>query len=86
MQFQKMFKEKSGTVFWSQVWKEHDEVIDNAISALLAFGWTYLCEKDFCSMRRIKTKPRKFSLVVWVSTLSPWIQELMRKKQAYVSN
>uniref|UniRef100_A0A8C4TID3 DUF4371 domain-containing protein n=1 Tax=Erpetoichthys calabaricus TaxID=27687 RepID=A0A8C4TID3_ERPCA len=73
------------TEFWSQVRKEHDELGAKAITALLPFGWTYLCEKAFSSMTSIKTKPRnclylEYDLVVSVSTLSPRIQELMAKK------
>uniref|UniRef100_A0A8C4T6Z4 DUF4371 domain-containing protein n=1 Tax=Erpetoichthys calabaricus TaxID=27687 RepID=A0A8C4T6Z4_ERPCA len=83
--FQEMFKEKSVTEFWSQVRKEHDELGAKAITALLPFGLTYLCEQAFSSMTSIKTKPRKclyleYDLVVSVSTLSPWIQDLMAKK------
>uniref|UniRef100_A0A8C4RV02 Uncharacterized protein n=1 Tax=Erpetoichthys calabaricus TaxID=27687 RepID=A0A8C4RV02_ERPCA len=88
--FQEMFKEKSVTEFWSQVRKEHDELGAKAITALLPFGSTYLCEKAFSSMTSIKTKPRnclflKYDLVVSVSTLSPRIQDLMAKK-AHVSH
>ncbi|XP_028654717.1 zinc finger BED domain-containing protein 5-like [Erpetoichthys calabaricus] len=83
--FQEMFKEKSVTEFWSQVRKEHDELGAKAITALLPFVSTYLCEKAFSSMTSIKTKPRnclylEYDLVVLVSTLSPQIQDLMAKK------
>ncbi|XP_028660398.1 zinc finger BED domain-containing protein 5-like [Erpetoichthys calabaricus] len=86
--FQEMFKEKSVTEFRSQVRKEHDELSAKAITALLPFGSTYLCEKAFSSMTSIKTKPRnclylEYDLVVSVSTLSPRIQDLMEKKRTF---
>lgn len=48
-----MFIQKSGTEFWSQVKKEHGD-----LGALLPFGLTNLCEKEFSSLTSMKTKPR----------------------------
>jgi hypothetical protein len=55
--FQRSFKEKSSQ-FWMEVKNEYPEVGNAAITSLLPFGSTYLCEKTFSAMVVIKSKQR----------------------------
>jgi hypothetical protein len=73
-----------------QVKNEYPEVGDAAVTSLLPFRSTYLCEKTFSAMAVIKSKQRnclqlKSDLVLAVSNVFPRIEELMSGKRAHVS-
>jgi hypothetical protein len=89
-QFQPSFKEKLSQ-FRMKVKNEYPEVSNAAVTSLLPFGSTYLCEKTFSAMEIIKSKQRnclelESDLALAVSNVSPRIEKLMSGKKAHVSH
>uniref|UniRef100_A0A8C6UXW9 Uncharacterized protein n=1 Tax=Neogobius melanostomus TaxID=47308 RepID=A0A8C6UXW9_9GOBI len=82
---------KTLTEFWCDVEKEYADLGKRALSELLLFGSTYLCEVTFSALTHIKTKHRnrlavESSLITAVASLSPDISKLMGEKQAQASH
>ncbi|CAL9683639.1 unnamed protein product [Knipowitschia caucasica] len=82
---------KTLTEFWCDVEKEYADLGKRALSELLPFGSTYLCEVTFSALTHIKTKHRnrlavESSLITAVASLSPDISKLMGEKQAQASH
>jgi hypothetical protein len=89
--FQTIFKEKSLLEFWCEVNKNYPSLGQSAVTALLPFGSTYLCEQTFPAMALIKTRQRNClqlepDLILTVSTIPPRIDKLMSSRQSQVSH
>jgi hypothetical protein len=87
--FKIIFKEKSLLEFWCEVSKD-PSLGRNAMTALLPFGSTYLCEITFSATALIKTRQRNClqlepDLNLAVSTIPPRI-DVDIFKQAQVSH
>ncbi|KAK2718338.1 hypothetical protein QYM36_005597, partial [Artemia franciscana] len=72
--------------FWLKVKGEYKELSEIAMSALLPFGSTYLCEVSFSAMSLIKTKHRnrlsvQNDLIIAVSDIEPRFDNILAKKQ-----
>lgn len=85
------YAEKTLTEFWCEVEKEYPELGKRALTELLPFGSTYMCEVTFSALTHIKNEQRnrldvENSLVTAVSTLDPELSKLMKDKHAQVSH
>jgi hypothetical protein len=74
-----------------EVKNEYPEVGNAAVTSLLPFGSTYLCEKTLSAVEVVKSKQRnclelESDLVLVVSNVSPSIEKLMTGKKAHVSH
>jgi hypothetical protein len=56
LRFQTIFKEKFLSELWCEVSKDYSSLGQSAVTALLPFGSTYLCERTFSAMTLIKTR------------------------------
>jgi len=78
--------------FWIAVKEEYPRISDKAITVLLPFCTTYLCELSFSSLVLIKNEKRSClkgldqELRVAVSNIEPNIKLLCSLKQAQVSH
>jgi hypothetical protein len=89
--FQTIFKEKSLSEFWCEVSKVYPSLGRSAVTALLPFVSTCLCERTFSAMALTKTRQRNClqlepDLILAVSTIPPRIDKLMSSRQAQVSH
>jgi hypothetical protein len=74
-----------------EVKNEYPEVGNAAVTSLLSFGSTYLCERTFSAMVVVKSKHRnclqlELELVLAVSNVSQRIDKLVSEKKAHVSH
>jgi hypothetical protein len=77
--------------FWIYARKEYKELSDTAISHLLPFLSTYLCEQGFFALTSIKTKHRnrlnpESALILALTKIRPRIEELGCRKQVQSSH
>jgi hypothetical protein len=86
--FQTIFKEKFLTEFWCEISKGYPSLGRSAVTALLPFGSTYLCERTFSAMALMKTRQRTAGpdLILAVSTIPPRIDKLKSSRHAQVSH
>ncbi|KAK2719602.1 hypothetical protein QYM36_005167 [Artemia franciscana] len=80
------FQNVTVSQFWLEVKGEYKELSEIAMSALLPFGSTYLCEVSFSAMSLIKTKHRnrlsvQNDLIIAVSDIEPRFDNILAKKQ-----
>ena len=85
------FQNVTVSQFWLEVKGEYKELSEIAMSALLPFGSTYLCEVSFSAMSLIKTKHRnrlnvQNDLIIVVSDIEPRFDNILTKKQPQVSH
>jgi len=86
------FREETLLQFWILVKREFPVLSEHAISVLLPFSTTYLCEQGFSALTYIKNKKRERllsvdqELRVCLSAIPPRIEQLCRSKQAHVSH
>ncbi|KAK2717663.1 hypothetical protein QYM36_006440 [Artemia franciscana] len=85
------FQNVTVSQFWLEVKGEYKELSEIAMSALLPFGSTYLCEVSFSAMSLIKTKHRnrlsvQNDLIIAVSDIEPRFDNILAKKQPQVSH
>ncbi|XP_068247922.1 protein FAM200A-like [Palaemon carinicauda] len=89
-------KTKHSTVpidsFWISVQEEYPTLSKKALSLLLQFSTSYLCELGFSTLNNIKTKKRERlrsteeEMRVCLSHIRPNIEEVAKKHQAQVSH
>ncbi|XP_046396729.1 protein FAM200A-like [Ischnura elegans] len=78
--------------FWHATLGEYPNLGQKAISLLLPFSTSYLCEQAFSAMATIKSKQRNWLLSleddmrVALSTIRPDIKSLCSKHQSQVSH
>ena len=78
--------------FWISVQQEYPVTSDFAVSILLQFSTSYLCELGFLTLNNIKTKKRERLLGieedmrVSLSELRPNIEKVAKKNQAQISH
>ncbi|XP_068201803.1 zinc finger BED domain-containing protein 5-like [Palaemon carinicauda] len=78
--------------FWISVQKEYPTLSKKALSLLLQFSTSYLCELGFSTLNNIKTKKRERlrsteeEMRVCLSHIRPNIEEVAKKHQAQVSH
>lgn len=86
------YGELSLVKFWLLVEREYPAIAKDAVSTLLPFSTTYLCELGFSALTNIKNKKRERlmsveqEMRVCLSTIRPRIEFLCKKKQAHVSH
>ncbi|KAL4100732.1 hypothetical protein QTP88_020766 [Uroleucon formosanum] len=86
------FKEFTLNKFWIYVSKEYPEISIKALTILLPFSTSYLCEQGFSALANIKNKKReKLNLVeeemrVCLSTIRPRIKNICNAHQAHISH
>ncbi|KAK2725580.1 hypothetical protein QYM36_000173 [Artemia franciscana] len=85
------FQNVTVSQFWLEVKGEYKELCEIAMSGLLPFGSTYLCEVSFSAMSLIKTKHRnrlsvQNDLIIAVSDIEPRFDNILAKKQPQVSH
>ncbi|KAK2711473.1 hypothetical protein QYM36_012591 [Artemia franciscana] len=85
------FQNVTVSQFWLEVKGEYKELSEIAMSALLPFESTYLCEVSFSAMSLIKTKHRnrlsvQNDLIIAVSDIEPRFDNILAKKQPQVSH
>ncbi|KAK2709058.1 hypothetical protein QYM36_012916 [Artemia franciscana] len=85
------FQNVTVSQFWLEVKGEYKELSEIAMSALLPFRSTYLCEVSFSAMSLIKTKHRnrlsvQNDLIIAVSDIEPRFDNILAKKQPQVSH
>ena len=81
---------RSLTEFWLLVAKEYPQLYMTAMSVLLLFGTTYLCERTFSTLSYVKNKYRsklevEDDLRVAVSQTKPRIDLLCSEHRAHCS-
>ena len=86
-----VFAEKSLNAFWATMYGSYPRVAVAALTLLVAFPSTYLCESAFSSMVQIKTKSRnrmidlESDLRCAISKVEPNIEALVQAKQMQIS-
>ena len=85
------FRAKSLPAFWVGVEKDYPLLGGKAVSILLPFATSYLCEVGFSAVASIKNKYRsrldiESELRVAISKLSPRFQKLCADRQAHPSH
>lgn len=85
------FKKSELISFWCQIADRYKKVAKHAMTALLPFPTSYLCEAGFSSMTHLKTKFRNRldlepDMRCACSKTTPRIDELVKKHQAQVSH
>ncbi|XP_060771673.1 zinc finger BED domain-containing protein 5-like [Neoarius graeffei] len=85
------FRAKSLPAFWIGVEKDYPLLGGKAVSILLPFATSYLCEAGFSAVASIKNKYRarldiESELRVAISQLSPRFEKLCAEKQAHPSH
>jgi len=85
------FQQNACDTFWISIKSEYPELSKQAISILLPFASTYLCETAFSTLTIIKNKYRsrlnvEADLRVAVSNIKPNIESIMSTMQAQVSH
>ena len=86
------FREETLLQFWILVKREFPVLSEHAMSVLLPFSTTCLCEQGFSALTNIKNKKRERllsvdqELRVCLSAIPPCIENLCRSKQAHVSH
>ncbi|XP_060861886.1 protein FAM200A-like [Metopolophium dirhodum] len=85
------FQENACGTFWISIKSEYPELSKQAISILLPFASTYLCETAFSTPTIIKNKYRsrlnvEADLRVAVSNIKPNLESIMSTMQAQVSH
>ncbi|XP_022160762.1 zinc finger BED domain-containing protein 5-like [Myzus persicae] len=86
------FKEITLNKFWIYVSKEYPEISIKALTILLPFSTSYLCEQGFSALANIKNKKReKLNSVeeemrVCLSTIRPRIKNICNAHQAHISH
>ncbi|XP_076069775.1 protein FAM200C-like [Oratosquilla oratoria] len=87
-----VFAEKSLNAFWATMHGSYPRVAVAALTLLVAFPSTYLCESAFSSMVEIKTKSRnrlidlESDLRCTISKVEPNIEALVKAKQMQKSH
>ena len=87
-----VFAEKSLNAFWASMYGSYHRVAVAALTLLVAFPSTYLCESAFSSMVQIKTKSRnrlidlESDLRCAISKVEPNIEALVQAKQMQKSH
>jgi len=78
--------------FWIEIEKEHPSIAKKALTILIQFSTTYLCEFGFSALTNIKSKKRERllsveeELRVCLSTIRPRIYNLCKIHQSQVSH
>jgi zinc finger BED domain-containing protein 5/7/8/9 len=85
------FKSRLLIEFWLCALKEYPNLATRAITVLIPFATTYLCERGFSTLTNMKTKYRnklhvEADLRLALSKISPNFQHLCARKQAQVSH
>ncbi|XP_022168645.1 protein FAM200A-like [Myzus persicae] len=85
------FNETTSDKFWISIKSEYPELSKVAVSTLLPFATTYLCETAFSALTVIKNKYRtklnlESDLRVAVSNIKPNMETIISKAQAQVSH
>eukprot|EP00102_Acyrthosiphon_pisum_P027924 XP_016665134.1 PREDICTED: zinc finger BED domain-containing protein 5-like [Acyrthosiphon pisum] len=86
------FKEMTVNKFWIYAQAEFPEISIKAITILLPFSTSYLCEQGFSAVTTIKSKKRERlqsveeELRVALSTVRPRIKHLCTTRQAQISH
>ncbi|XP_025419894.1 zinc finger BED domain-containing protein 5-like [Sipha flava] len=85
------FQENTCDTFWISIISEYPELSNQAISILLPFASTYLCEIAFSTPTIIKNNYRtrfnvEADLRIAVSNIKPNIESIMSTMQAQVSH
>lgn len=85
------FQEQTLSAFWCNVRKEYMLLADKALTVLVPFATTYLCETSFSALAVMKSKYRsrlqlEDDMRVCLSKISPRIDFLCRQKQAHTSH
>jgi hypothetical protein len=85
------FKEECLSGFWLHAAAEYPRLSDEAVSVLLPFSTTYLCENGFSAMTAIKTKYRNQLCVnndlrMRLTNINPRIDLLLTRMQAQPSH
>jgi hypothetical protein len=86
------FNEVSPDVFWISIRKEYPVISAKAVTILLQFSSSYLCEQAFSCLTNIESKERnrllfvKEDLRVCLSKIRPRIQHFYKKKQEQMSH
>jgi len=79
-------------IFWIQLCPEFPNISKRALSILLQFATSYLCEAGFSTLTNIKTKKRERLLTVeqemrvCLSTIRPRIGEICKQSQGHISH
>ncbi|XP_050066484.1 zinc finger BED domain-containing protein 5-like [Aphis gossypii] len=86
------FKEITLNKFWIYVSKEYPEISIKALTILLPFSTSYLCEQGFSALANIKNKKREKlnsleeEMRVCLSTIRPRIKNICNAHQAHISH
>jgi hypothetical protein len=85
------FKQQTLDTFWCSVVDEYPLLGNKALTVLLPFATTYLCEVSFSALANMKTKFRsrlnvENDLRVSLSQIEPRIELLCQQKQAHLSH
>ena len=83
-----LFSTASLAEFWTSVKKEKPIIGNEAMTFLLPFSTTYLCEQGFSALMGIKTKARNRlspgnDLHVALSKIEPCIEEIVKRKYQF---